>query len=161
MPVVLIEYLLTTCTSLVVVTGVNIVGVILVVGLLIIPASTAYMLCDRLSRMLALSAFFGFLSFAVGYWFAELLNVAPGSMVVLVSAMQFMIVFAVAPRYGLIADWLRKVQAVPQNLVEDVLGCVLRAPGKKVSEGTILEHVQGAPLNVFDDAIRSLERKDF
>ena len=99
-PVLMLEYLLTTCTSLVVVAGVNIVGVILVVGLLIIPAATAYLLCDRLSRMLVVSAFFGWTSFLLGYWAAHALNVAPGSAVVLLSAIQFLVVFLVAPRYG-------------------------------------------------------------
>ena len=51
-PVVAIDYLLTTCTSLVVVSAVSIVGVILVVGLLVTPAATAYLLSDRLSRMM-------------------------------------------------------------------------------------------------------------
>ena len=54
-PVVALDYLLTTCTSLVVVGAVGIVGVILVVGLLVTPAATAYLLSDRLHRMMILS----------------------------------------------------------------------------------------------------------
>ena len=54
-PVLFVDYVLTTCTSLVVVAGVNVVGVILVVGLLIIPAGTAYLLCDRLHRMMVVA----------------------------------------------------------------------------------------------------------
>lgn len=55
-PVLLLDYVLTGCTSLVVVSGVNIVGVILVVGLLVTPAATAYLLCDRLQRMIGFAA---------------------------------------------------------------------------------------------------------
>ena len=51
LPVLLIAYVLTTCVSLVVVSAVSMVGVILVVGLLITPAATAYLLSDRLKDM--------------------------------------------------------------------------------------------------------------
>ena len=55
MNVILLDYMLTTCTAMVVVTGVQVVGVIQVVGLLIAPAATAYLLCDRLKHMLWVS----------------------------------------------------------------------------------------------------------
>src|SRR6185295_6528080 len=67
-PVIAMDYLLTTCTSLVVVGAVPVVGVVLVVGLLVAPAATAYLLCDRLSRMLVLSAFFGVTSVVAGLY---------------------------------------------------------------------------------------------
>lgn len=158
-PVLLLDYVLTTCTSLVVVAGVNVVGVILVVGLLIIPAGTAYLLCDRLGRMLWVSALFGFTSFLAGYLLSERINVAPGSAVVVASAFQFLVVFCVAPRYGLFADWLRRRRAVPQQLVEDVLGCVLRAPGTRVAVSTIETHVKGS-VDRIHRALRSLERQE-
>ncbi len=158
-PVLALDYLLTTCTSLVVVAGVNVVGVILVVGLLIIPAATAYLLCDRLTRMLVVSAVFGVTSFLCGYLLSEIINIAPGSAVVVTSAFQFLVVFAVAPRYGLFADWMRRRHAVPQRLVEDVLGCILRAPGTEVPVSTVLKHVQGRPERI-QRAIRALQRQD-
>src|SRR5690606_4539291 len=58
-PVTLVSYLLTMLTSLVVVSAVNIVGVILVVGLLVTPAATAYLLSNRMSHMMILAAVFG------------------------------------------------------------------------------------------------------
>lgn len=157
MPVVALNYLLTTCTSLVVVSGVNVVGVILVVGLLIIPAGTAYLLCDRLNRMLMMSALFGFTSFLLGYIASEQANVAPGSAVVVASAAQFAVVLCVAPRYGMFADWLRRRRIVPQQLVEDVLGSVLRAPEDRVPLATVIGHVAGRTPEI-QRAIRSLER---
>ena len=51
-PVLAVDYLLTGCTSLVVVWGVGIVGVVLVVALIVTPAATAYLIHDRLDRML-------------------------------------------------------------------------------------------------------------
>jgi ABC-type Mn2+/Zn2+ transport system permease subunit/Mn-dependent DtxR family transcriptional regulator len=138
-PVVALDYLLTTCTSLVVVSGVHIVGVILVVGLLITPAATALLLCRRLSVMLWVSAFFGLASFLEGYAISEWLNVAPGSAIVVAGTLQFAAVWAVAPEHGLVARWLARRRAVPQTVREDILGCVQRdgrdwVPWKVLSE---------------------------
>ncbi|MFM7845215.1 MAG: metal ABC transporter permease [Planctomycetota bacterium] len=93
-PVVAIDYLLTTCTSLVVVSAVNVVGVILVVGLLVTPAATAYLWSDRLPRMLGLAALFAWTSFAGGLAVSLALNVAPGSAIVVTSTGQFLISLA-------------------------------------------------------------------
>ena len=61
-----------------VVSAVNVVGVVLVVGMLVTPAATAYLLSDRLQRMLVLSACFAVTSFLAGFAMSEWLNVAPG-----------------------------------------------------------------------------------
>ncbi len=144
-PVLAFDYLLTACTSFVVVSGVNVVGVILVVGLLIIPAATAYLLCDRLPRMLAWSAFFGWTSFIVGYMWAEAVNVAPGSAVVVTGAAQFFLVLLVAPRYGVLADWLRRRRMIPQTFVEDVLRSVLKSGRSSLSLGELADYVGTTP----------------
>jgi manganese/iron transport system permease protein/iron/zinc/copper transport system permease protein len=156
-PVLALDYLLTTCTALVVVSAVQIVGVVLVVGMLVTPAASAYLLCDRLSRMIWVSALFGVLSFVAGYALSEAMNVAPAAAIIVVGTSLFLLVLTTAPRYGLIADWLRRRRAVPQQLVEDVLGCVLRAPGLKVSLETVLRHVEERPERV-RRAVRSLAR---
>lgn len=157
-PVLLFDYVLTTCTALVVVSGVTIVGVILVVGLLVIPASTAYLLCDRLSRMLVVSALLGVSSFLLGYWFSEAINVAPGSAMVLAGCVQFLIVLVIAPRYGLIADWLRRRQAVPQQVVEDILGSLLRANEPNVHVGSVAKYVVGGHSRI-RRALATLDRQ--
>jgi len=158
-PVVALDYLLTTCTSLVVVSGVSVVGVILVVGLLITPAATAYLLCDRLWKMITLSAIFGWTSFLIGYGMSEFLGVAPGSSIVVAASLQFMIVFFCAPRYGLLADWIRRRTAIPQQLVEDVLGSILRDERQQVPMETVLTYVEGRE-EVIRRAVRSLERQE-
>jgi manganese/iron transport system permease protein/iron/zinc/copper transport system permease protein len=52
LPVVLIDYALTICVLLMVVSAVSMVGVILVVGLLITPAVPAYLLSVRHDRII-------------------------------------------------------------------------------------------------------------
>jgi manganese/iron transport system permease protein/iron/zinc/copper transport system permease protein len=107
-PVLALQYLLTTCTALVVVSAVQIVGVVMVVGMLVTPAASAYLLCDRLSRMIWVSTLFGIVSFLAGYGLSEVLNVAPAAAIIVVGTGLFLVVLTVAPRYGLIADWMRR-----------------------------------------------------
>ncbi|MGE4543191.1 MAG: iron chelate uptake ABC transporter family permease subunit [Pedobacter sp.] len=129
LPVLLLDYVLTTCVSLVVVSAVSMVGVILVVGLLITPAATAYLLCDRLDRMMLLAALFGITSVIGGLYLCVWLDSAGGGAIMLFCTLQFLVVLTVAPRYGLLARWLRMRRLVPQQVVEDVLTTILRHEG--------------------------------
>lgn len=129
LPVLLLDYALTGCVSLVVVSAVSMVGVILVVGLLITPAATAYLLSDRLDRMMGLAALFGVTSVIGGLYLCVWLDSAGGGAVMLFCTLQFLVVLAVAPRYGLLARWLRLRGMVPQQVVEDVLITALRQQG--------------------------------
>lgn len=156
-PVVALEYLLTACTALVVVSAVQIVGVVLVVGMLVTPAASAYLLCDRLSRMIWVSALLGAVSFLAGYAMSEYLNVAPAAAIIVVGTGLFLLILTCAPRYGMIADWLRRRRAVPQQLVEDVLGAILRAPEPQMAVDTVSRHVDERPERV-RRAVRSLAR---
>ncbi len=159
-PVLLMHYLLMTCMAFVVVSAVMIVGVVLVVGLLITPAATAYLLCDRLSRMLVAAAGFGLSSVVIGLYLALWQgNWPPGPAIVLTGTVQFLVVLAFAPRYGLVADWLRRRRLVPQTLIEDVLGSLHRAEGQRVSRSTVLAHV-AAPAERVQRAIAALARQD-
>jgi manganese/iron transport system permease protein/iron/zinc/copper transport system permease protein len=129
MPVMLVDYALTTCVSLVVVSAVSIVGVILVVGLLITPAATAYLLSDRLERMMLLAALFGITSVVGGLYISIWLDSAGGGAIMLFCTLQFVAVLIAAPRYGLLARWLRLRRMVPQQVIEDILGLVLHQGG--------------------------------
>ena len=129
LPVLLLDYALTGCVSLVVVSAVSMVGVILVVGLLITPAATAYLLSDRLDRMMGLAAVFGVTSVIGGLYLCVWLDSAGGGAVMLFCTLQFLVVLLLAPRYGLLARWLRLRNMVPQQVVEDVLITVERRQG--------------------------------
>ncbi len=158
--VVAMNYLLTACTSLVVVGAVQVVGVVLVVGLLVTPAATAYLLSDRLTRMLWLSALFGVTSVLSGLYLSTLIDVASGPAIVIMSTAQFMTVLACAPRYGMIADWWRKKTMVPQQLLEDVLGCFRRKMDQPQQLGDVLAAVD-RPDEQVHRAVRDLDRRDW
>ena len=137
-PVLAVEYLLTACTSLVVVSGVQIAGVILVVALIITPAASAYLLTDRLDRMLVVSALLGVTGFWLGFLIANLFGAATGSSVVITMTAIFVVCLIVAPNYGLLADWQRKKNSVPQEIMEDVLGSAMRHPDEFVPIDDVL-----------------------
>ncbi len=158
-PVAAMHYLLTACTSLVVVSAVPVVGVILVVGLLVTPAATAYMICNRLRHMVFLAPLFGVSSVLLGLYLSIWIgNVATGPMIVIVSTSQFLVLLVVAPRYGLIADWLRRTRTVPQQVLEDVLGCMVREGGQPITRGMISEYVEAGADQV-RRAIHALSRR--
>ncbi len=159
-PVVAVDYLLTTCTSLVVVSAVGIVGVILVVGLLVTPAATAYLLSDRLNRMMTWAAFFGLTSVIGGLYISTWIgNVATGPSIVIVSTLQFLVILFVAPRYGLIADRLRRRTMVPQQIMEDILGSFRYGAQGTIEVADILEQVNARP-DLVQRALRSMEHDE-
>jgi ABC-type Mn2+/Zn2+ transport system permease subunit/Mn-dependent DtxR family transcriptional regulator len=152
MPVLLLDYLLTTCVSLVVVSAVSMVGVILVVGLLITPAATAYLLSDRLDRMMPLAALFGLSSVVGGLYLCVWLDSSGGGAIMLFCTFQFLVVLVLAPRYGLLARRMRLRRMVPQQLQEDVLGALRRAPQGRLRRDELHDAVAEAGHGVVNIA---------
>jgi len=101
----LIHYLLMTMLTLVTVASLQTVGIILVVAMLITPAATAYLLTNRLSRMIFLSAGLGTISSIIGLYFSFTYNLSSGASIVLVATALFALVFIFSPRHGLLRKW--------------------------------------------------------
>ena len=158
-PVLAVDYMLTACTSLVVVAGVRIAGVILVVALIITPAASAYLLFDRLSRMLWGAAIIGAIGFWIGFWLSWIFGSSPGPTIVVSSTLIFIAVLIFAPRYGILADWIRRVSAVPQEVMEDVLGCITRYKEPTVPVAHVVKKVTNPNMQI-RRAIRLLVRQD-
>ncbi|MCP4631560.1 MAG: metal ABC transporter permease, partial [candidate division Zixibacteria bacterium] len=99
----LIHYALMTLVSVTAVGAFEAVGSILVVALMITPPATAYLLTNRLSLMIVLSAIFGVLGAIGGFWAAYLFDTSiAGSMATMVGIF-FVIAFLMAPNRGIIA----------------------------------------------------------
>jgi len=77
--------------------------------MLITPAAAAYLLTDRLHRMLGLAALFGLLAGALGC-FASFLgpNFPTGPFMVLSATAVFGLAFLFGPRHGVLIRWLRQ-----------------------------------------------------
>ncbi len=141
LPVLFLDYVLTICVSLVVVSAVSMVGVILVVGLLITPAATAYLLSDRLDKMMWLAAVFGVTSVVGGLYLCVWLDSAGGGAIMLFCTFQFLVVLVLAPKYGLLARWMRMRNLIPQQQVEDILTTILRY-GRPTPMAVIIQYAE-------------------
>jgi manganese/zinc/iron transport system permease protein len=98
------DLLLLGLIVLVCVSGLQAVGLILVVALLVLPAATARLLTHRLPRMLTIAAVTGAISGAVGAYLSALRPEVPtGAAVVLVAAAFFTLALLLAPERGLLA----------------------------------------------------------
>jgi manganese/zinc/iron transport system permease protein len=111
-PVAVFHYLLMGLVSMATVSSFESVGAILVVGLLIIPASTAYLLTDRLGVMIGLSIAVGIASTLLGYGAAVLLDASIAGCMVCAAAILFVAAFLFSPSHGIVIKKLRLRQLV-------------------------------------------------
>jgi len=103
---VLLHYLLMSAVSLTVVGSFESVGAILVVAMLVVPPATAYLLTERLGRMLALAVLLGVSSAVGGYGVARLLDCSIAGAMATVAGGQFVLALLLSPRHGLLARLL-------------------------------------------------------
>jgi len=110
-PVRRIDLTLMALIVLVTIAGLQTVGLIMVVSLLIIPPAAARFWTDRLWRLLVVSALVGGLS---GYCGAAVSAAVPnkptGAVIVLVAGAIFVVSMLCAPRRGVVAEALRRAR---------------------------------------------------
>lgn len=109
LPVFLLDVALYVLVTLAVVMSLQAVGNILVLALLIVPASTARLLSDRLNRMMFYAAGIGALGSLVGLYLSYHFDLSSGGLIVMVMCGIFFISWALAPRHGVMA-WTRKAE---------------------------------------------------
>ncbi|CAM4080205.1 metal ABC transporter permease [Saccharibacillus endophyticus] len=107
-PVLLFHYLLMGMVSMTAVSSFESVGAILVVGMLIIPAATAYLLTNRLGVMIGLSVAVGIVSAVAGYLISYALDASIAGCIVSVAGILFILALILAPKNGLIARFARR-----------------------------------------------------
>ena len=107
----LINYMLMLLLTLITVVSLQTVGVILVVSLLITPASTAFLLTKSLKSMLWVSALIGATSAAIGLFFSVTYNLPSGVVIVLTATIIFLVVFFFHPKNGLLWKFINKKRA--------------------------------------------------
>ncbi len=113
--VVLWHYLLMAFVSMTTVAAFESVGVILVVGMLIVPANTAYLLTDRLWLMHALAVLAGVLSALGGYLLATALNGSIAGAMATVSGLLYLLAAVFGPRHGVLSKQIhqRRLRTAP------------------------------------------------
>ncbi|GAB4365027.1 MAG: metal ABC transporter permease [Calditrichia bacterium] len=155
----LIHYGLMSLVSITAVGAFDAVGSILVVALMIGPPASAFLLTDRLSFMLLLSALIGALAAVSGYWLAHLLDVSiAGSMATMVGFL-FGAVFLFAPRRGLVALARRRFKQRVLFAMETLLVHLLNHEGLPEQEQECrVEHLP-RHLNWSDSFVRRVLRQ--
>ena len=106
LPVAAIQYGLLALVGVTTVIGLQTVGIVLVVALLVTPAATAQLLTRRLPPMMAVGALVGVLSSLVGLYIAYYADVAASAAIVLTATGFFLLAFLFAPGRGLL--WQRR-----------------------------------------------------
>ena len=106
LPVAAIQYGLLALVGVTTVIGLQTVGIVLVVALLVTPAATAQLLTRRLPPMMAVGALVGVLSSLAGLYIAYYADVAASAAIVLTATGFFALAFLFAPERGLL--WQRR-----------------------------------------------------
>ena len=121
-PVFRLDFLMMTLVVIVTVIGLQAVGLILVVALLIIPPSAARFWTHRLKNMLILSGFFGALSGLLGSAFSALMaNLPAGAVIVIMAAVVFFLSLAFGSASGLLRQLIERRQLSNRVASENLL----------------------------------------
>lgn len=102
LPLVFLHYAFMTLVSITTVAAFDSVGAVLVVAMLIVPASTAYLLSKSVKRMIILSMVIGMISAIGGYYFAKFFDASIAGMMATTAGMIFLLVFLFKPYDGLL-----------------------------------------------------------
>ena len=86
-----------------VVAAMQTVGAFLVIAMVVTPGATAYLLCDRFPRLIALSVAIGAATSFFGAYISYFLDGATGGIIVTLQTLIFLLAFVFAPKHGLLA----------------------------------------------------------
>jgi ABC-type Mn2+/Zn2+ transport system permease subunit/Mn-dependent DtxR family transcriptional regulator len=163
----LIHYFLMGLLSMTIVASLQSVGVILVVAMLITPAATAYLLTDRLSKMLVLSAGIGVFTALVGLIGSYHLNFASGASMVVFATFVFLAALLFSPSQGVVIKFFRRRKAASENLSQDILKLIYKnsydsAKARILDKVSVKDITQwaGADQNTIGKAIGNLKNKN-
>lgn len=104
-----LDLLLLMLVTATIVVGLQSVGNILILALIVTPAAAARLLTDRLGRMMMLSAAIGAGSGVVGLYVSYHGGFSAGATIVLTATAVFLVSLVLAPKHGMLAQaWLRR-----------------------------------------------------
>jgi manganese transport system permease protein len=96
-------YVLLSLLSLTAVAGLQTVGIILVVAMLVTPGATAYLLSDNFDHMTLIAMASGVFSSVIGTYLSYHIDGSTGGCIVVVQTLLFMFAMLFAPKHGLLA----------------------------------------------------------
>ena len=111
LPVVVLEYLLLALLGVTIVVGIQAVGIIMVVAMLVTPAATAQLLVVRFERLMLLAVLLATVAAVTGLYVSFYLNLASGASIVVIETLIFLLALLVGPRSGLRSGRAARVEA--------------------------------------------------
>lgn len=121
-----LHYLLMTLVALTTVASFEAVGSILVVAMLIVPAATAHLLCDRFGLMVVLSAVVGIAAAVLGFLLGRYFDTNYAGMMTVAAGGLYSLAVLFSPRYGLVSAVVRNVRLSTKVLRDDLLAMLYR-----------------------------------
>ncbi|MBC7517187.1 MAG: metal ABC transporter permease [Alkalinema sp. FL-bin-369] len=107
-------YVLLSLLSLTAVAGLQTVGIILVVAMLVTPGATAYLLSDCFDHMILISMASGVFSSVMGTYISYHIDGSTGGCIVVLQTLLFVMAMIFAPKHGLLVR-SRKSQAITES----------------------------------------------
>ena len=117
----MMHYFLMLMLSFVVVASLKAVGVILVVAMLITPASTALLLSDKLKTVLIIASLLGLISAVLGMIISIHWDTTPGPAMTVVATLIYLLTVLFAPKKGLLFKTIRSKKLSNKIRFEDTL----------------------------------------
>lgn len=155
----MIHYFLMLLLSIVIVASIKSVGIILVVAMLITPASTALLLSNKLRNVLLISAFLGFLSAVTGMFFALVFDTTPGPLMAVIAAFFYLIVVFFSPTKGLVFKSLRNRSLRNKIYLEDTLKQAFRLQQKGQLTFKNLQEQLGYNTNLLKNNLSKMSKQ--
>ena len=167
MPAKFFHYQLMLLLAFSVVVGLQAVGIVLVSAMLITPAATAYLLTDRMHRMIILASIFGMLAGVFGAFFSYLGNSLPtGPFMIVGASSLFALALLFGPRYGIIPRWIRHLNRNSRIKIENTLKAVyqVREKSKFREDGVSLQQLgeqRNLPVLEVEKEVKRLIKERF
>jgi len=152
-PAAFTHYALMSAVSITVVSGMEAVGAILVVAMLIAPGATAYLLTDRLYRILLLAGTIGAVSAVLGFHVALWLDCSTAGAIAVVSTALFFAAWLASPSHGVVLRVIRRSQLAARIARENFLRAAFSlhpapAPGMAVEASVLSEQLRILPADL-------------
>lgn len=150
----MVHYLLMLLLSFAVVSSLRTVGVILVVAMLITPASTALLLSNKLKNVVIISGITGLLSAILGLVLAILFDTTPGPAMCITATLLYFLAVVFSPTKGLLRKMINTRNQKWKIEQEDIIKWTSKLEGKgefsfqmlqdrlKFSTRTVKNHIQ-------------------
>jgi ABC-type Mn2+/Zn2+ transport system permease subunit/Mn-dependent DtxR family transcriptional regulator len=150
----MMHYFLMLMLSFAVVAALQSVGVILVVAMLITPASTALLLSHKLQKVIVYSGVIGLLSAISGMVVSIIYDMPPGPSIVLVATGLYLIAAFFSPEKGLIQAWSKKRAQKLKIFHEDLI----KALSKPIHQSKSIKQISELLNSTESAVIKGLSR---